>query len=141
MCWQHCKPGYVDIGALCRQEGSIETYAKSSYGRGVGVVLGCTSEQDADAGLCYGGCNEGFYGIGPVCWATCPPSNPTDGGALCCTDAETCSEKVLALSLGLPLAVAKAVLSGGDPAAVTRAVIDAISSLLGFVMPICASSE
>ena len=39
VCWQHCKPGYVDEGALCRKDKSIITYAKHSYGRGAGYPL------------------------------------------------------------------------------------------------------
>lgn len=57
VCWQECKPGYVDEGALCRKDGSIVTYAKRSYGRGVGSALTCAAaDPDEDAGLCYPTC-------------------------------------------------------------------------------------
>ncbi len=41
---------------------------KISYGRGVGVPLVCASNEDLDAGLCYDRCQEGYDGVGPVCW-------------------------------------------------------------------------
>ena len=53
VCWQHCKEGYIDEGALCRRKGSIVTYAKKSYGRGAGYPLTCAAGQQYDAGLCY----------------------------------------------------------------------------------------
>ena len=43
VCWQHCKPGYVDEGALCRKDKSIITYAKHSYGRGAGYPFAVQS--------------------------------------------------------------------------------------------------
>ena len=46
-------PGYVDEGALCREEGSIITYAKKSYGRGAGQLLQCGDDKVEDAALCY----------------------------------------------------------------------------------------
>lgn len=39
-----------------------------AYGRGVGVPMSCGSNQEYDAGLCYQQCEEGYNGIGPVCW-------------------------------------------------------------------------
>lgn len=41
VCWQGCKPDYKDEGALCRHRNSIKTYAKKTYGRGVGHILQC----------------------------------------------------------------------------------------------------
>ena len=43
------------------------------YGRGVGkVITTCPDDLEEDTGLCYTKCNDGFYGVGPVCWANCP---------------------------------------------------------------------
>ena len=86
VCWENCEKGWVDEGALCRKDGSIETVAKKSYGRGAGYVLGCDDDEELDAGLCYDFCKEGFYGVGPVCWESCPEEEPVDGGAICCVD-------------------------------------------------------
>ena len=137
VCWQHCRDGYVDEGALCRKDGSIITYAKASYGRGAGYPLTCPSGQDEDAGLCYPPCTTGYYGVGPVCWENCPTLDPVSGGAICCRDGETCSDKIKALAGGLPIAIAKAILAGQDVKKIIQAVIDAINSALGFVMPLC----
>lgn len=139
VCWQHCKAGYVDEGALCRQDGGIETYAKSTYGRGAGLPLGCPQDQEEDAALCYPRCKDGYYGVGPVCWESCPTMEPSDGGAICCKDAQTCTDKIIALTGGLPLAVMHAILAGEDPKAIIQAVIDALQSILGFVLPKCSA--
>lgn len=73
LCWPNCPPGYTDTGAQC---------TKKSYGRGVGVPLICSPDEDLDGGLCYPKCANGFSGVGPVCWQNCPPGFP-DGGTLC----------------------------------------------------------
>lgn len=39
-----------------------------AYGRGAGVPMSCASGMEYDAGLCYTPCNEGYNGVGPVCW-------------------------------------------------------------------------
>lgn len=137
VCWQHCRDGYVDEGALCRKHDSIETYAKSSYGRGAGVPLGCAANEEEDAALCYPLCPDSFTGVGPVCWWNCRKPDAVNGGALCCDSGSDCTDKIKELAAGLPIAVAKAILAGGDPAAIVKAVIEAINAVLGFVMPLC----
>ncbi|GMH65709.1 hypothetical protein TrRE_jg8844 [Triparma retinervis] len=137
VCWENCEKGWVDEGALCRKDGSIETVAKKSYGRGAGYVLGCDDDEELDAGLCYDFCKEGFYGVGPVCWESCPEEEPVDGGAICCVDKDTCSDKILDLTTGLPKAIMEGILSGEDPAGITKAVYEALTSILGFVMFKC----
>jgi hypothetical protein len=42
----------------------------------------CQDGEEYDKGLCYPVCKDGFIGIGPVCWAKCPP-NTSDAGAVC----------------------------------------------------------
>jgi hypothetical protein len=68
-----CPDGWVDEGALCRKEGSIETIAKQSYGRGAGSLLTCGPSKVEDASLCYPPCNNSSWnGVGPVCtWRCC----------------------------------------------------------------------
>jgi hypothetical protein len=42
---------------------------RDSYGRGVGVIpKDCGPDKEYDAGLCYVRCNDGYKGVGPVCW-------------------------------------------------------------------------
>lgn len=74
----------LDIGVSCQ---------KNSYGRGAGVPLGCSADEDYDAGLCYPKCNKGFQGIGPVCWSLCP-KDMHDCGALCTPTADKCTGEV-----------------------------------------------
>eukprot|EP00948_MAST-09A_sp_MAST-9A-sp1_P003855 g3855.t1 len=138
VCWEHCPKGWVDEGALCREDGSIKTIAKKSYGRGAGVPLVCSPDEDEDAALCYTKCKTGFYGVGPVCWRSCSSPDQTDGGAICCVDAAHCTQKIRDLCAGIPLAVAKAILSGGNWQDIVKAAIDAINSILGFIMPMCS---
>ena len=142
VCWQKCRDGYIDEGALCRKKGSIETYAKKSYGRGAGVPLGCAHDEEYDAGLCYKPCPSGKpHGVGPVCWTECAGSRPYDGTALCCTDEKTCNDKILALVAGVPEAVAAAILGGHDPASILKDIKASIDAFLGYIMPICPDDK
>ena len=138
VCWQHCKPGFVDEGALCRKDGSIYTYAKKSYGRGVGKPLTCKSTQQYDAALCYPFCPANMTGVGPVCWADCGSTPDTiSEGAICCKNGTICSQKVRDMVLGVPLAVMEALLSGGNVTRIEQSVIAALEAVVGFVMPKC----
>lgn len=56
----------VKISNECDNE--VTPPPKVAYGRGVGVPMSCSSSQEYDAGLCYQQCNEGYNGVGPVCW-------------------------------------------------------------------------
>ena len=142
VCWQHCQKGWVDEGALCRKSGSIKTVAKKSYGRGAGTPLVCADDEDEDAALCYPKCDAGFDGVGPVCWIRCPTAtDPVDGGALCCRDGPTCSDKIKQLSAGLPIAVMKALLAGGNVTKIEQDVKQAVEAVLGFVMPLCSNAN
>jgi hypothetical protein len=62
----HCPAGYHDDGCTCRIDPQI--YWKSSYGRGVGSIPSCKHGLENDAGLCYPPCDDGFHGVGPLCW-------------------------------------------------------------------------
>ena len=74
----------TDIGVSCH---------KDSYGRTAGKPLGCTSDQEYDAGLCYEQCENDTVGVGPVCWGSCPAGTTECGGALCLEDGETCTQQ------------------------------------------------
>ena len=50
-----------------------------------------------------------------------------------------CSQKIRDLAGGLPLAIAAAILSGGNATKIEEAVIEALNSILGFVMPLCST--
>jgi hypothetical protein len=40
----------------------------------------CGNGAEKDAALCYPRCLEGFHGVGPICWGTCPAGYSDDGG-------------------------------------------------------------
>lgn len=77
VCWEVCPEGFTNDGATCRKNAHI--VSRESYGRGVGSALGCGSNQEKDAGLCYPKCKAGYNGVGPVCWQQCPEGYTNDG--------------------------------------------------------------
>jgi len=87
LCYPECKDGYKGVGPVC-----WGPWLKS-YGRGWGEPLGCSSDEEYDAGLCYKTCNTGYKGIGPVCWGNCA-SGMTDCGALCTASAAECATDI-----------------------------------------------
>ena len=76
----------TDIGISCQ---------KDSYGRTAGKPLGCTSDMEYDAGLCYPPCPEGAEGVGPVCWGHCPEGTSSCGGVLCLDDDTKCTHQII----------------------------------------------
>ncbi|GIL87782.1 hypothetical protein Vretifemale_15825 [Volvox reticuliferus] len=64
-----CPSDYHNDGCTCSR--GDQSFAKQSYGRGAGIGLTCSGDQDYDAGLCYTKCRPGYNGVGPVCWAAC----------------------------------------------------------------------
>jgi len=111
----------TDIGVSCQ---------KGSYGRGAGVPLGCGTNQDYDAGLCYPTCKENWNGIGPVCWDTCP--NGWDNcGALCLGEANSCSGEIANITNAVLNVVLDIITHSND----TDAAI--IEAALYFVHEIC----
>lgn len=36
------------------------------------IINGCPSGKGYQAGLCYDPCDDGFHGVGPVCWSNTP---------------------------------------------------------------------
>ena len=49
--------------------------------KGASPALGdCWAGAEKDAALCYNRCREGFHGVGPVCWGSCPTGYSDDGG-------------------------------------------------------------
>ncbi len=74
LCWRKCPEGTTDIGVSC---------SKVSYDRGVGqrpTICPAGTEEGGD--FCYPPCEEGYYGVGPVCFTKCPDGT-TDFGVGC----------------------------------------------------------
>ena len=75
VCWATCPAGMTDIGVSCQKNGPINRSASPK-------PMICKANEDTDAGLCYTKCSEGYKGVGPICWKTCP-AGMTDIGVSC----------------------------------------------------------
>ena len=55
----------------------------------------CAPDMEYDAGLCYKKCREqeGYYGVGPVCWKRCP-MGMEDCGAMCGKTKMDCAKAI-----------------------------------------------
>lgn len=57
-----------DLGVIGLALGTDSCWI-DAYGRGVGKPLSaCRGGEAKDGLLCYPVCNDGYYGVGPVCW-------------------------------------------------------------------------
>lgn len=125
VCSPDCPSGMNDIGVSCH---------KDSYGRTAGKVLGCSSDQVYDAGLCYTPCDYGAEGVGPVCWGNCPPGTSSCGGVICLEDETTCTEQIISAGSD----VYSAVWDIAKSAAIPGTVIDIASLVTDFTYPDCS---
>ncbi|GLC59443.1 hypothetical protein PLESTB_001487800 [Pleodorina starrii] len=69
-----------------RQWGAVQSFSKRTQSRG-SRVLGCATDKEYDAGLCYPYCSAGYTGVGPLCWQTACPPGLTDCGTYCAPSA------------------------------------------------------
>jgi len=125
VCSPVCPSGMLDIGVSCQ---------KNSYGRGAGVPLGCGTNQDEDAALCYPICKENWNGVGPVCWDVCP-DNWYQCGALCLQESGQCSGEVTNITNAVLNVVLDIITHSND----TMAAI--IEAALYFVHEICNDNQ
>ncbi len=97
-----CPKGYVNVAVGCALKtpstpkgyhGTGLDPMKGSYGRGAGSPMGCKSNEQYDAGLCYTPCRSGYTGVGPVCWLGCP-SGKTSCGAGCANSKSSCASSI-----------------------------------------------
>ena len=84
MCQSKCPEGMSDLGLTCN---------KKMLNRGMGHPLTCKPEEDQELLVCYPKCTGGTWGLGPVCWGSCP-AGLTQCGALCLDQGETCSQYI-----------------------------------------------
>ena len=107
VCWRYCPSDYTDDGATCRKDAHI--IGKDSYGRGVGTIPpefsagSCGANEELDAGLCYQTCDEGYTGVGPVCWESSCPEGYTDDGATCRLDVHIFGKESYGRGVGVPI--------------------------------------
>lgn len=91
-----CRDGYKKIASVCWADlkvpegmsGSAWDPTKGTYNLSP-VSMVCGGGKQADAGLCYTPCRDGFNGIGPVCWAK-QPSGYVDCGLGYAINSSTC---------------------------------------------------
>lgn len=74
-----CPEGYKNDGCTCRID--VHVYGKKTRTRPSKVMI-CPYDKEGQAGLCYTKCRKGYYGVGPVCWMTCPTES-SDIGISC----------------------------------------------------------
>lgn len=106
-----CRPGYSAAGCcICRPTepnceqlglgGRVDLSCAKKIQIGSAPKLGICpggssnlpgSAQEMDAGLCYGGCEPGYTGVGPVCWKA-PPSGWVHCGMGAATTDKKCGE-------------------------------------------------
>jgi len=120
ICSPNCPSGYIDDGAFCQ---------KPSYGRGVGVSrLGCASDKQYDAGLCYTPCSSDRIGAGPLCWSTCGGANSVECGIFCTSSPAKCAAITLQI-VGSAVKVA-ANIAGTNVLGTIEAIFDGVNQIL-----------
>lgn len=124
-----CAPGQEHILGFCRTKnlnckalgyaGQFDlSCTKYTYSR-TPQDAGCAGGLEDDAGLCYKKCDSGFYGVGPVCWSSCPTVKGKKWvacGAGCAKDDATCglvtTDQVVS-SLDMAFSIASTVVTAG----------------------------
>ncbi len=107
----------------CENTAQAPTRTVNIFGRNMVIpgAVTCTEKLQEDVGLCYHHCNSGFYGVGPVCWESCP-SGLTDCGAGCSSSKSGCGSSVANMVISPLMVVANVaaiVLTAGAGAGVT----------------------
>ena len=88
ICSAVCPAGMPDQGLFC---------AKVPARQRTVALPSCSGALQADAGLCYSGCQTEYKGVGPVCWGNCPKAtHPVDCGALCGRTEKDCADAIIA---------------------------------------------
>mmetsp|Transcript_29979 Transcript_29979/g.71994 ORF Transcript_29979/g.71994 Transcript_29979/m.71994 type:complete len:364 (+) Transcript_29979:265-1356(+) len=112
-----CKSGYHAFGCcICRPHapdcsflglgGQVDLSCAKKIVLGEPTIInGCPTGKEYQAGLCYDPCDDGFHGVGPVCW-----SNTPNGWVNCgAGDAATTGDCVSAISTQVTSVVQSAV--------------------------------
>lgn len=92
LCYTPCKDGYKSDGATqCykvypgweqNDATTIVNVGKVLHANPGKPLSTCPDGQDKDGALCYPKCGANEYGVGPVCWTSCPDGYK-DGGVFC----------------------------------------------------------
>jgi len=132
-CCGGCPNGYTDMGCTCFR--GVSTIAKSTYGRGVGSPLICPSNKVQSGALCYDSCRDGFNGIGPVCWGSCPGYYGSQCGALCVKKASDCAMVFKDMTMGAVSQALNLVAIVGSAGTSLGAWVNTYSSTASLVVP------
>ena len=122
MCQSKCPDGMADLGLTCN---------KKTMSRGLGHPLKCRDDQDQELLICYPKCTGGTWGLGPVCWGSCPQGT-TQCGALCLDPSEQCSSMISGMvKQGLTSVISAASKN------VQGTIINVAEFAKGLVYPVC----
>lgn len=99
-----CRSGYHPVGCcLCRPDPpncpahglnwGVDLSCAKRIHIGDPIPMSCASNQQYDAGLCYSHCQNGFTGIGPVCWGQ-PPQGWVDCGFGAASSGAECAQAI-----------------------------------------------
>jgi hypothetical protein len=136
-CGGNCKSGYQRT-SVCTCAQGPDTYGRLLHGEySSPAIKVCSSNLQPDAGLCYNYCNNGYYGIGPVCWKRCPRDAPHFCGALCTKNAAICDKKIAELVMTGLSFVANCVIGNVGSAALDAASI--VTDLAS--IPVCPADK
>lgn len=63
----------------------------------------CNDNEEQSGALCYPPCEDGYYGVGPVCWFSCTGTYAYDCGLFCSKNYQDCIETSIIIS-AIPVA-------------------------------------
>ena len=85
LCYDACRDGFSGVGPICwnTQKASIPrgagTWAYSHIDSQARISTYCHGDDELQGLLCYTPCDNGYHGVGPVCWLN-PPTPPLSYG-------------------------------------------------------------
>ena len=81
ICSPVCPAGFTDMGVSCLKP----TQTRAT------LTANCPAGTNYEDGLCYSPCKTGYYGVGPVCWGTCPADKPINCAGGCAATNDVCA--------------------------------------------------
>lgn len=87
-----CRPNPPDCWAL-GYNGNFDISCYKKIIIGDPISMDCINNQVYDAGLCYDVCQDGYTGVGPVCWKS-PPAGWVQCGMGAAKDSGICASAI-----------------------------------------------
>ena len=91
-CMKNCPNGFRDDGLACAKLDNPSRPVRTPD---------CPAGQENQAGLCYNRCNQGYDGVGAVCWGKCSGDFPFECGAGCATTELACALSITEQVVGV----------------------------------------